>query len=81
MNVLPPGEQLLLLLDHDPNGSANLTVRHAVSPDQFSHAIGTQQIYLRVTVTEDVDVGWRVIVNEDDHTQAASTKHGDHVTR
>ncbi len=31
-----------------------------------------------MTVTEDVDMGRQVIVNEDDHAQAVSAKYSDH---
>jgi hypothetical protein len=41
-------------------------------------AIGTQQIDLGLTVTENMDVRRLVIVNENDDAQAVGTKHGDH---
>lgn len=51
---------------------------HAVSPNQFRDSAESQEIDLGVTVTENMDVGRLVIVEEDNHAQAEGTKHGNH---
>jgi hypothetical protein len=67
MDLLPSGQQQYLLLKNYPHGAADLGAGHTFSPDQFRGAISTVQIDLSMTVTEDVDVGRQVIVDEDDH--------------
>ena len=51
---------------------------HSVSPDQFGAAIDARQVDLGLTVTEEVDVSGRVVIDEGDDAQAVGTKHGDH---
>jgi hypothetical protein len=67
MDILPSGKEQHLLLDNETHGTADFAVSHAFSPDQFGCAVGTAQIDLGMTITEDVNVSWLVIINEDDH--------------
>jgi hypothetical protein len=80
MNELPALDQKCLLLRHDFHGATDLGAVHAVGPNQDGSTIDATQINFRLTVTEDVNVRRSVIVREDDDTQAAGTKHGDHGT-
>jgi adenosylmethionine-8-amino-7-oxononanoate aminotransferase len=79
MDILPSGKEQRLLLENEPHGTADFTAGHTFSPNQFGCAVGTKQINLGMTVTEDVDVSRLVIVNEDNHAQTMGAKHGDHV--
>jgi hypothetical protein len=76
MDVLPPGKQQRLPLDHDPHGTAHISAGHVLSPDQVGDAIGTEEIDLGLTVTE--DVSRHMVVDEDDDAEAMRTKHSDH---
>jgi hypothetical protein len=78
MNVPPPGQQYRPSLANDPHRATHLAARHTIGPDQVRRAIGTQRIDLGLTVTEDVDVRRRVIINENDDAQAMGAKDGDH---
>ena len=80
MNVLPPSQQQRLLLGNDPQSTADLAAGHAVGPDQFRRATGTEQVDLGLTVAEDMDVSRPMVVDEDDHAQAMSTKHSDNTS-
>jgi hypothetical protein len=80
MNELPALDQQCLLLPNDFHGATDLGAVHAVGPNQDGSTIDATQINFRLTVTEDVNVRRSVIVREDDDTQAAGTKHGDHGT-
>jgi len=78
MDFLPPSEQERLLLKDNPHSTADVNAGHALNPNQFWGTIGTAQIDLGMTVTEDVNMGRLVIVNKDDHAQALSAKNSDH---
>jgi hypothetical protein len=67
MDVLPPGQQQRLLVNHDPHGLTNFAAGHALRPDQARGAAGTKQIDLGLTVTEDMVMSRVMVVNEDDH--------------
>jgi hypothetical protein len=67
-----------LLLDNDLHRAPDLPAGHSVRPNQFGPTIGTEEINLGLTVTEDMHVSRLVIVDEDDHAKTAGTKHGDH---
>jgi hypothetical protein len=78
MDLLPPSQQQHLLLKINPHSTADLNAGHTFDPNKFRGAIGTSQIDLGMTVTEDVNMGWLVIVDKDDHAQAMSAKYSDH---
>jgi hypothetical protein len=80
MDVLPPGQQRRLRLGNNPHGATNLAAGHAIGPDQLRRSARASQVDLGLTVTEYVDVGRVVIVNEDDHTQAFGAQNSDHQT-
>ena len=65
------------MFENDPHRATHLAARHALGPDQVRRAVGTQQIDLGLTVTEDVDVRRRVIVDENDDAPAMGAKYGD----
>jgi hypothetical protein len=78
MDFLPPSQQQRLLFKNNPHRAADLNTGHAIHPNQFGRAIGTSQIDLGMTITENVNMGRLMIVNKDDHTQPVSAKHSDH---
>jgi hypothetical protein len=78
MNALPSDQQHYARFYDHPHGSANLAAGHAVCPNQFWHAVGTGQVDLGLAVTEHVNMGRMVIVNEDHHSQAFGTQDGNH---
>jgi hypothetical protein len=81
MDFLPPSQQQHLLFKNNPQRAADLNAGHAIHPNQLGRAIGTPQIDLGMTITENVNMGRLVIVNKDDHTQPVSAKHSDHYER
>jgi hypothetical protein len=76
MNVLSSRQQEHLLLDHDAHGAPNLSAGHVIGPDQVRGTTYPEQVYLGFTVTEYMDVGWLVVVGEDNHPQAVGAQHG-----
>jgi hypothetical protein len=78
MDILPPGQQQRLLLKNNPHSAADFSAGHAFSPDQFRCVVSAVQIDLGMAITENVDMGWQVIVYEDDHAQAVGAKYSDH---
>jgi len=79
MNFSPFGEEFLLVIDHDFHNAPQLSMRHAVGPDQFGRAIGAAKIDLGLSVTEGVNMSWLVIVHENDDPYALGAKDSDHL--
>jgi len=78
MAVLPSLQQERLAAGHKAHGAADLAARHGVGPDERRSAIGPEQVYFGLPVTEDVDMRRLMIVEVDD-AQAIGTQHGDRV--
>jgi len=81
MDVLPLGQQHCPLLSHDMHRSANLAARHAFRPDKFRRSDSPDQVDLRMAVAENMDAGWPVVVDEDDHAQSMGARHDNHVPK
>jgi hypothetical protein len=81
MDFLPPSQQQRLLFKNNPHRAADINTGHAINPNHLRSAIGTSQIELGMTITENVNMGRLMIVNKDDHTQPVSAKHSDHYDR
>ena len=81
MDVLPLLQQERLAAGHKTHGAADLAARHAVGPDERRSAIGPEQVYLGLPVTEDVDMRRLMIVKIDNDAQAIGTQHGDYAAK
>ena len=67
-----------MVIDHDFHNAPQLSVRHAVGPDQFGRAVGAK-IDLGLSVTEGVNMSRLVIVHENDDPYALGAKDSDHL--
>jgi hypothetical protein len=67
MDFLPADQQIILLLGNQFHNAADVAPLHAINPNQFWTATGSQKINLGLTVTKNMDMGWFVIIQEDDN--------------
>jgi hypothetical protein len=78
MDVFPSLPQERLLLNNKAHSASDLAARHALGPEQDRCAFRTGQVDFSLTVAEDMDVRWRVVVGVDDDTHTIDAQHSDH---
>jgi hypothetical protein len=78
MDFPPPRQKVVPPLYDDLHGATNVTSLHAVDPHKRRRAIGADQIDLRLSVAEYMDMSRLVVIGEDDEAQAARAMDGDH---
>jgi len=67
MDVLPSRQQHCLLSRHQPQSTTDLKPRHVGCPNQICAAVGPKQIDLGLSVAEHVNMGWQMIIGENDN--------------
>jgi hypothetical protein len=77
MDFPPSRQQSLAPLDDDLHGAPNVASLHAIDPCQRRDALGSDQIDLRLSVAEDMDMSQLMVVHEGDEAQAMSAMGGD----
>lgn len=78
MDLSPTCEQGFLLFGHDLHGAAHIAALHAFYGHDLWPAVGSQQVDLGVSVAEHVDMGRRMVIDEDDEAQAMRAVDSDH---
>ena len=78
MDVPPTRSQHRLLFGNDLQGTANFGAGHAASPYQAGFIASAEQIDLLLSITENVNMSRRVVVNENYHSKAMHTENRDH---
>lgn len=73
MDALPSLQQERLAAGHEAHGAADLAARHGIGPDERRSAIGPEQVYFGLPVTENVDMRRLIDVKVDDDAQAIGT--------
>jgi hypothetical protein len=76
MDFPPPRQQIVPPLDDDFHGATNFA--SCRRPIRASGAFGADQIDLRLSVAEHMDMSRLVVIDEDDESQAASAMDSDH---
>ncbi len=69
------------LIGDDLHGATNIASLHAVDPRQRGDAVRSDQIDLRLSVAEHMDMGRLVVVREYDEAQPASAMNRNHSSR
>jgi hypothetical protein len=78
MDFPPSRQQVVPPLYDDLHGATNVASLHAVDPYQRRNTFGADQIDLRLSVAEYMDMSRLVVIGEDDEAQAARAMDGDH---
>lgn len=78
MNLSPSGQKVVASLCNESNRLTDFRAFHSLDPDQLRPITGADEIDLRMTVAEDMHMGWFVVVEVDDDPQAVCSEYGDH---
>jgi len=63
---------------HDLHRASDIAAFHSLGPDQLRRAIGDREVDLGLAVTEHMNMGGLVVIEEDNDAQSVNSKDGDH---
>ena len=65
------------MLDNNLHGASDVAALHIGSPNQFRRPIRAHEVHLHLAITENVNMGRLMIVDENYEAQAVHTKDRD----
>jgi hypothetical protein len=78
MDFSPSSQQRFAIFADQPHAFADVRVFHPHGPDECRMPVVSLQIDLGFSVSENMHMGWFMVVDENDDPEPCGTKNGHH---